>query len=147
MKKSRFRSMIQSLVAVLFMTAFVVSCASDKTRNRAKEMAAKYWQDKAYPGKSYDVQVVDAEEAGDGMWRVKGMIDGETRVGLFNPETESFTEGFYTMAKEKERRVAELEQEVKYWKEKSETLEKENFKLKVKLNMPVDGKAGADSNH
>jgi predicted nucleic acid-binding Zn-ribbon protein len=60
---------------------------------------------------------------------------------MFNPETESFTEGFYTMAKEKERRVAELEQEVKYWKEKSETLEKEVFKLKVKMNLPTDDKA------
>jgi hypothetical protein len=47
------------------------------------------------------------------------------------------------MAKEKERRVAELEQEVKYYKEKSESLEKEIFKLKVKLNMPVEDKAAA----
>jgi len=118
-------------------------CASDKAKNRAKEMAAKYWQDKAYPGKSYDVQVVDAEETGDGTWRVKGMIDGETRVGMFNPETESFSEGFYTMAKEKERRAAELEQEVKYWKERAETLEKEVFKLKVKLNLSTDEKAAS----
>ena len=139
-----FRSITCSSMKVV-MTALALGlvftgCASDKTKNRAKELAAKYWQDKAYPGKAYDVQVVDAEEAGDGMWRVKGMIDGETRVGLFNPETESFSEGFYTMAKEKERRVAELEQEVKYWKEKSETLEKENFKLKVKLNVPTEEK-------
>ncbi len=138
----KMKSLTVKLLASFALLAVIVSgCASDKTRNRAKEMAAKYWQDKAYPGKSYDVQVVDAEEASDGMWRVKGMIDGETRVGMFNPETESFTEGFYTMAKEKERRVAELEQEVKYWKEKSETLEKEVFKLKVKMNLPTDEKA------
>jgi hypothetical protein len=142
-KNSVFRF---SIATVAVLTLVLTGCASDKTRNRAKEMAAKYWQDKAYPGKSYDVQVVDAEEAGDGMWRVKGMIDGETRVGMFNPETESFTEGFYTMAKEKERRVAELEQEVKYYKEKSESLEKEIFKLKVKLNMPTDDKAAPKGN-
>ena len=142
MKNSRNLLKLISVAGVALMLV-VAGCSSDKTRNRAKEMAAKYWQDKAYPGKSYDVQVVDAEPAGDGMWRVKGMIDGETRVGMFNPETESFSEGFYTMAKEKERRVAELEQEVKYYKEKSESLEKEIFKLKVKLNMPVEDKAAA----
>ena len=145
--KSNRNTVIQfSIAAAAVLMLVLTGCASDKTRNRAKEMAAKYWQDKAYPGKSYDVQVVDAEEAGDGMWRVKGMIDGETRVGMFNPETESFTEGFYTMAKEKERRVAELEQEVKYYKEKSESLEKEIFKLKVKLNMPTDDKAAPKGN-
>lgn len=145
--KSTKNSLLHHSITTAALLALVLSgCASDKTRNRAKEMAAKYWQDKAYPGKSYDVQVVDAEEAGDGMWRVKGMIDGETRVGMFNPETESFTEGFYTMAKEKERRVAELEQEVKYYKEKSESLEKEIFKLKVKLNMPTDDKSAPKGN-
>jgi hypothetical protein len=110
-------------------------CASnEKAKDRARESAARYWQEKAYPGKSFDVQVVEAEEAEDGNFRVKGIVDGETRVGLFNPKTETFSEGFYSLSHERSRRIAELEQEVKYWKEKSESLEKDNYKLKVKLN-------------
>ncbi len=108
-------------------------CSTEKAKNRAKEAAARYWQDKAYPGKSFDVQVVEAEKADDGMYRVKGMIDGETRVGMFNPETETFSEGYYSLAHERSKRIAELEQEVKYWKEKSEKLDKEIFKLKVQM--------------
>ena len=67
------------------------------------------------------------------MYRVKGIVDGETRVGMFNPETETFSEGYYSLAHERNKRIAELEQEVKYWKEKTETLEKENYKLKVQM--------------
>jgi hypothetical protein len=119
------------------------SCSTEKVKNRAKETAAKYWQDKAYPGKSFDVQVVEAEKAEDGMYRVRGIVDGETRVGLFNPETETFSEGYYSLAHEKGRKVAELEQEVKYWKEKAEAYEKEIFKLKVRLKSQ-DGKKGLE---
>ena len=57
----------------------------------------------------------------------------ESRVGTFNPDSENFSEGYYSLAHEKGKRIAELEQEVKFWKEKSENLEKENYKLKVKL--------------
>jgi hypothetical protein len=110
-------------------------CSHTKEKNQAKEAAAKFWQDKAYPGKAFDVQVVDAEPAEDGQYRVKGIVDGETRVGMFNPETETFSEGYYSLAHERNRRIAELEQEVKYWKEKFEALEKENYKLKVKAEM------------
>jgi len=121
--------------------ALVVGCSSsDKKKNQAKEAAARYWQDKAYPGKSYDVQVTEAEDAGDGKWRVKGIVDGETRVGVFSPETETFSEGYYSLAHERDKRIAELEQEVKYWKEKFEGLDKENYKLKVKLGVDTDGK-------
>lgn len=111
----------------------LAGCASEKAKNKAKEAAARFWQDKAYPGKSFDVQVIEAEPADGGMFRVKGIVDGETRVGMFNPETENFSEGYYSLAHERNKRVAELEQEVKYWKEKYEALEKENYKLKVKL--------------
>lgn len=110
-------------------------CSTEKIKNKAKESAARYWQDKAYPGKAFDVQVVEAEPAEDGGFRVKGIVDGETRVGIFNPETETFSEGYYSLAHERNRRIAELEQEVKYWKEKAEGLEKENYKLKVQLNL------------
>jgi hypothetical protein len=109
-------------------------CASEKTKNRAKETAARYWQDKAYPGKSFDVQVIEAEKADDGQYRVKGIVDGETRVGTFNPDTETFAEGYYSLSHERSKRIAELEQEVKYWKEKSDAADKENYKLKVRLN-------------
>lgn len=134
---------MKHVLLVLMALILVPACSTEKTRNKAKEAAARYWQDKAYPGKGYDVQVVDAEKAEDGMYRVKGIVDGETRVGMFNPDTENFSEGYYSMAAEKGRRVAELEQESKYWKEKSEALEKENYKLKVQIKMlkgqkPVD---------
>ncbi len=120
----------------------LAGCASDKAKNKAKESAARYWQDKAYPGKSYDVQVVEAEKTDEGQYRVKGIVDGETRVGTFNPDTENFSEGYYSLAHERSKKIAELEQEAKYWKEKSEGLEKENYKLKVQLKM---GKSGLDS--
>jgi hypothetical protein len=110
-------------------------CSSEKMKNHAKESAAKYWQDKAYPGKAYDIQVIDAEKTDDGQYRVKGIVDGETRVGIFNPDTENFSEGYYSLAHERDKRIAELEQESKYWKERSDALEKENYKLKVKLGM------------
>ena len=130
---------------ILVGTSMIVAgagCSSDKVRNRAKETAARYWQDKAYPGKSYDVQVTEAEKTDDGMYRVKGIVDGESRVGVFNPDTETFSEGYYSLSHEREKHIAELEQEVKYWKEKSDAGDKENYKLKVKLGMDTgdDGK-------
>lgn len=121
----------------------LTSCSSDKQKNKAKEAAAKYWQDKAYPGKSFDVQVIEAESAEDGYYRVKGIVDGETRVGMFNPDTETFSEGYYSLAAERNKRIAELEQESKYWKEKFENLEKEMYKLKVRMD--VEEKKGKKS--
>lgn len=115
--------------------ALTAGCASDKLKNKAKESAARYWQDKAYPGKSYDVQVVEAEKTDDGTYRVKGIVDGDTRVGIFSPESETFSEGYYSLAHERQKRIAQLEQEVKYWKEKFESLEKENYKLRVKYGV------------
>ena len=122
-------------LAVLSLAASVIvsGCAGEKAKNHAKESAARYWQDKAYPGKSFDVQVIDAEKT-DGGYRVKGIVDGETRVGVFNPDTETFSEGYYSLAHERNKRIAELEQEVKYWKEKAEGYEKDIFKLKVQLD-------------
>lgn len=130
------------LVCVLTVLLSFSACSTQKVKNQAKEAAARYWQDKAYPGKSYDVQVIDAEKGDDGRYRVKGIVDGETRIGTFNPDTENFSEGYYSLAHEKEKRIAELEQESKYWKEKADALEKENYKLKVRLNLAT-GK-GAD---
>lgn len=128
-KRDLWRSALTlSLVYVM------VGCSSgEKAKNFAKESAARYWQDKAYPGKAYDVNVVEAEKMEGGQFRVKGLVDGETRVGVFNPETETFSEGYYSLAHERNKKIAELEEEVKYYREKSESLEKENYKLKVRL--------------
>jgi uncharacterized protein YceK len=130
------------LILLVVICSFLVfsGCSSERKKNEAKEAAARYWQDKAYPGKAYDVQVLEAEKADDGKYRVKGIVDGETRVGEFNPDTETFSEGYYSMAHEKTRRVAELEEEVKYWKDRSENLEKEIYKLKVRLNIATGKK-------
>ncbi len=122
----------------------LVSCASDKMKNHAKESAARYWQDKAYPGKASDVQVVEAEQIDGGQFRVRGIVDGETRVGVFSPESETFSEGYYSLAAERNKKIAEIEQELKYWKEKAEGLEKENYKMKVLLNRD---KAASDLTH
>lgn len=130
---------VAGLIVLITGSMGLTGCSSTKDRVRAKEAAAKYWQDKAYPGKSFDVQVIEAEKAEDGNYRVKGIVDGETRVGMFSPASETFSEGFYSLAHERSKRIAELEQESKYWKEKAESLEKENYKLKVKLG--VDGDA------
>lgn len=149
MKKNAF--LTQVLICLSLSAAMIAGgtgCSTEKAKNKAKESAARYWQDKAYPGKSYDVQVTDAEKADDGMYRVKGIVDGETRVGMFNPETETFNEGYYSLAHERSKRIAELEQEAKYWKDKAETLDKENFKLKVKLGVAsgikTDDPSGTD---
>lgn len=127
------KSWIVGVAVLVTLTLVLTGCGTDKKLNRAKESAARYWQDKAFPGKSYDVQVIDAEKAEDGKYRVKGIVDGETRVGLFSPETETFSEGYYALSHERSKRIAELEQEVKYWKEKADSSEKENYKLKLQL--------------
>jgi outer membrane murein-binding lipoprotein Lpp len=121
--------------SMIALTLILVGCSSERKKNQAKEAAARYWQDKAYPGKSFDIQVIEAEKAEGGSFRVKGIVDGETRVGTFNPDTETFSEGYYSLAHERNKKIAELEQEVKYLKEKLDGLEKENYKLKVKLDM------------
>src|SRR5262249_16955557 len=132
---------LPALTAAVF-GVVATGCSNQKALNKAKEAAARYWQDKAYPGKSFDVQVVEAEKADDGMYRVKGIVDGGTRTGMFNPETENFSEGYYSLASERSKRIAELEQEVKYWKEKADALDKENYKLKVQMSA---GKPSADA--
>ena len=134
---------VAMMFATIMLAGFFTGCASEKGKNKAKENAAKYWQEKAYPGKSYDVQVVEAEKIEDGNYRVKGIVDGETRVGVFSPETETFSEGYYSLAHERTKRIAELEQEAKYWKEKAESLEKEIFKLKVRLGVATGKGAGS----
>jgi hypothetical protein len=136
---------MKKLVMLCCLTmVLAVGCASEKKKNEAKEAAARYWQSKAYPGKATDVQVVDAEKTDDGTYRVKGIVDGETRTGIFNPETENFSEGYYSLAAERNKRIAELEQESKYWKEKAEALEKENYKLKVRLKVASGKKVDED---
>lgn len=131
----KMRSAIKIILSLTLALFFILSgCSSNKNRLKAQEAAARYWQDKAYPGKAHDVQVVEAEDAGDGLFRVKGIVDGETRVGTFNPESETFSEGYYSLAKERDKRIAELEQEAKYWKEKYEKLDKDFYKLKVRLD-------------
>jgi hypothetical protein len=136
MKPIRWRNIVLTVLALALVTA---GCASDRAKNQAKEAAARYWQDKAYPGKSFDIQVIEAEKADGGMYRVKGIVDGETRVGMFNPETETFSEGYYSLAHEREKRIAELEQEVKYWKDRTDTLEKESYRLKVQMSVMKQG--------
>ncbi len=131
-----------SKLNLLLLAALIglAGCSTEKVKSRAMETAAKYWQDKAYPGKGYDVQVLSAEKADDGLFRVKGTVDKESREGTYNPETDTFSEGYYPLQREKGRRVAELEQEVKYWKNKADDLERENFKLKVRLGIDGDSK-------
>ena len=128
------------LLGMMAILGYAMSgCSSgEKAKNFAQESAARYWQDKAYPGKAYDVNVVEAEKIEGGQFRVKGLVDGETRVGVFNPETETFSEGYYSLAHERNKKIAELEEEVKYYRERSESLEKENYKLKVRLGVEED---------
>jgi hypothetical protein len=133
------------LAISLAMMAGFAGCSSEKVKNQAKESAARYWQEKAYPGKAYDVQVVDAEKTSDGTYRVKGIVDGETRVGTFSPESETFSEGYYSLAHERSKEIAELQQQVQYWKEKAENYEKEIYKLKVRFNVSDDGSTAAPS--
>lgn len=120
--------------------AFLSGCGTDKNINKAKLSGAKYWTDKAYPGKAFDVQVTEATKVDDGKYRVKAMVDGTERVGLYNPETETFDEGYYTLSHERGKKIAELEEEVRYLKDRSEKLEKENYQLKLRLKYVKAGK-------
>ena len=138
--KRTMKNKFWTLGMILLSIGVVSGCSSTKDKIKAQEAAARYWQDKAYPGKSFDVQVVEAEKADGGRYRVKGLVDGETRVGVFNPETESFSEGYYSLAHERNKRIAELEQEVSYWKNKFENQEKEIYKLKVRAKLEKDMK-------
>jgi hypothetical protein len=121
------------LILFLGLVVFFPACSSVREKNQAKEAAARYWQDKSYPGKAFDVQVMEAEKADGGRYRVKAIVDGENRVGVYSPESEIFSEGYYSLAHERNRRVAELEQESRYWKERSEQLEREMYKLNIQL--------------
>ena len=136
---------VKSVLSGLAIAALLMGCSSERQKNEAKEAAARYWQEKAYPGKAYDVQVLDAEKDENGKYRVKGIVDGETRVGEFSPDSETFSEGYYSLAHEKTKRVAELEEEVKYWKDRSENLEKEMYKLKVRLNLSTGKSTDLDT--
>jgi hypothetical protein len=131
------KSKMRKVVSFLGILSLLVSggCANQRMKNQAKEAAARYWQDKAYPGKAFDIQVVEAEKAENGLYRVRGIVDGEARVGTYSPESETFSEGYYSLAHEREKRIAELEQELKYWKEKFEASDKEIYKLKVRLDV------------
>ena len=61
----RYRYVAMTLVSFLI-GAGLAGCASDqKAQNHAKETAARYWQDKAYPGKAFDVQVIEAAKNSD----------------------------------------------------------------------------------
>ncbi len=129
------------LLTVVTSLALFSSCSSDKIKNEAKESASKYWLDKAYPGKGYDIQVVEASKGDDGLYHVKGIVDGETRIGVYDPKSETFSEGYYSLAHERGGKIAELQEDVKYWKQRADDLEKENYKLKVQLSMLQPGSA------
>ena len=132
-------------VIAFVMAAGLTGCASDKEANRAKMTGAKYWVDKAYPGKAYDVQVTEAVKGDDGRYRVKALVDGEQRVGTYDPRTESFDEGFYSRAHEKTKKVAEREEENKYLKGRVEALEKELYQLKLRMTYLQKGKGDPEA--
>lgn len=122
-----------ALLGVIAALAVVAGCGTDKKINRAKSSASKYWTDKAYPGKAFDVQVTEAVKVDGGKYRVKALVDGDQRVGLYDPETETFDEGYYTLSHERGRKVAEMEEEIRYLKDRLEKLEKENYQMKLRL--------------
>lgn len=136
----------KTLLGILTVVAvsFVWGCA-DKNINRARMTGSKYWTDKAYPGKAFDVQVTEATKTDDGKYRVKAMVDGETRIGIYNPETESFDEGYYSLAHERGKKNAEMDEEIRYLKDKVEKLEKENYQLKLRLKYAASGKGDPNS--
>lgn len=124
---------LKTALNILLLALLVVACSTDKNINRAKLSGTKYWTDKAYPGRAHDVQVTEAVRVEDGRYRVKALVDGQSRVGLYNAETETFDEGYYTLSHERGKKIAELEEEVRYLKDRVDKLEKENFQLKFKL--------------
>ena len=131
---------IQPILVIIFLLTFI-SCSTDKNVNRAKLSASKYWTDKAYPGKAFDVQVTEAVKVDDGKYRVKALVDGEQRTGLYNPDTETFDEGYYSLSHERGKKIAELEEENRYLKDKTERLEKELYQLKLRFKYLKAGKA------
>lgn len=130
---------MKKIILILIVIAFA-GCSSDKAMNKAKMSGMKYWTDKASPGKAYDVQVTEATEVDGGKYRVKALVDGEARVGVYDPKTEHFDEGYYTVAYEKTKKVAELEEENRYLKAQNEKLEKELYQLKLRLKYVKAGK-------
>lgn len=127
-------------ILLIIGVAFLAACGTDKNINRAKLSGTKYWTDKAYPGKAYDVQVMDAVKVDGGKYRVKALVDGEQRVGTYDPENETFDEGYYASAHEKGKKIAEQDEEIKYLKDRIEKLEKENYQMKLRLKYVQAGK-------
>ena len=142
MKKCIYKK-INVLTVLILAIVGVVACSSDKKLNNAKLSAAKYYTDKAAPGKAYDVQVTEAVKTDDGKYRVKSLVDGQARVGIYNPDTENFDEGYYTLAYERGKKIAELEEEVRYLKEQVAKKDKENFQLKLRMKYLRAGKVDA----
>ena len=138
MKRKIFNISKTTLLATLFV--FLLACGTDKNINRAKLSGTKYWTDKAYPGKAYDVQVIDAAKVDGGKYRVKALVDGESRIGIYDPEHETFDEGYYASAHEKGKKIAEQDEEIKYLKDRVEKLEKENYQMKLRLKYVHAGK-------
>lgn len=135
------------IAGIAMLSAFVAltGCGTDKKVNKAKMSASKYWTDKAYPGKAFDVQVTEAVKVDDGKYRVKAIVDGEQRVGLYNPETETFDEGYYSLSHERGRKVAEMEEEIRYLKDRLEKMEKENYQMKLRLKYVKAGRGDPNS--
>jgi hypothetical protein len=131
---------MKKIVWLAIAICFGVACTTDPNVNRARQSGAKYWTDKAYPGKAYDVQVTEAVKTDDGKYRVKAIVDGESRVGIYNPENENFDEGFYSLSHERGKKIAEQDEEVRYLKDKVDKLEKENYQLKLRLKYAKSGK-------
>ncbi len=84
-----------------------------------------------------------AVKTDDGKYRVKSLVDGQARVGIYNPDTENFDEGYYTLAYERGKKIAELEEEVRYLKEQVAKKDKENFQLKLRMKYLRAGKVDA----
>ncbi|MBI2606161.1 MAG: hypothetical protein HYW49_08790 [Deltaproteobacteria bacterium] len=137
MRKTRLNPIVLFALAAL---VFAAGCSTDPNVNKAKLSGSKYWTDKAYPGKAYDVQVTEATKVEGGKYRVKALVDGETRVGLYDPGTENFDEGYYTAAHERGKKIAEQEEEIRYLKGRIEKLEKENYQMKLRLKYVHAGK-------
>ena len=74
-------------------------------------------------------RLLKQEKTDDG-YRVKGIVDGETRVGIFSRRAKLFPKVFTLWRTNAEKRVAELEQESKYWKKKPTPLKKKTTNSK-----------------
>jgi hypothetical protein len=139
---------LKSIVFVAASCAVIAGgfgCSTDKNLNKARLSGSKYWTDKAYPGKAYDVQVLDAQKVDDGKYRVKALVDGEQRVGIYNPDSETFDEGYYTAAHERTKKIAEQDEELRYLKDQNEKLNKEIYQLKLRLKYVHAGRGDPNS--